>query len=253
MELSTGVKMATLSRYFTLISFALVFSQAVFLPAYSNVLLDKHLVAMYNKVALNKVERQNQNPDKKPSHIYYNYTLPEPNIGAVITRAVSVYFDESRLNYFLVELNWFLGSWKEIVSLDAANVRTDLIISTQSSRKIVTIFKKLGCKHRHRSDHNTVNPAPSQCIYDYSQPQLLTLYPSLREYVPYSRSMYCLTLPALGRYRYLLRSDTDAFLAPGFAKKLPTAFHVGIGGYMQKQYTKHRLSTIARVSKLNCY
>ena len=178
---------------------------------------------------------------------YSNYASPPAQDGPVITRAVNLFFDAAKYNYFQDELKWFVGSWKEMIAMQADNIRTDLVISVSKTHvsDAIALFTKLGCGTTHRTDHNEAKPGPNLCIYDHTQDGVLDIYPKLKIYEKYSNSMFCLTNQKLGAYRYLLRSDTDAFLAPAFARFMPVGLHVGKAGYSSSM-SMHRLATVAK-------
>lgn len=61
-------------------------------------------------------------------------------------------------------------------------------------------------------------------------------------------SLSCLTTPAanfLSQYDFILRSDADTFLTPAWLDYYPTGYTVGGGTYVNDDYTKDKLMSIA--------
>ena len=145
---------------------------------------------------------------------------------------------------FISELKWFYLSIGKMRSTQPENIKTDLIIFTESSYAdfVASEFK---CKRTLRTSFAD----PQSCIVIAHVPlknrktRLGEPQPPLVEYANYIDSMLVLAeFPTRSAYDFLLRSDLDTFVTPGFSNwTLPSdvAIAVGSGGYGSENANRH--------------
>lgn len=200
-----------------------------------------------------------------------------------IVRAVLFYFPLENADTFAPELKWMYQSWLEMLRHQAAKWRTDLVLFVKKFNQTheFDFFSKLNCSFLNvrTSNQDTsmctlieYEPVDSRKVvlsntddisFDYLYGSFDIFEPSRFDLANFNAkiksdlSHYSYTDSIMiafdgyeylkSKYDYVIRSDLDVFLTPGFAKWTPQAcgeFNVGRGGYSTR-FNMKRLNRIA--------
>ncbi|KAF4725543.1 hypothetical protein FOZ62_024232 [Perkinsus olseni] len=158
------------------------------------------------------------------------------------TRAVMAFLPTTPPPHFRRELRALYLSWIFMRSSESDHIRTDLVIFTAEEGK--QLAKGIGCSSEPR---RTAEEASRCIIVDYV-PLEDRLTPHgepddpLRDYTAYVDCMLTIAEYQGYEYDYVLRTDLDTFLMPGFADWIPKSRNqlvVGWGGYSSKNAELH--------------
>jgi hypothetical protein len=160
-----------------------------------------------------------------------------------VTRGIIAYLPPG-LPHFVTELKWLFLSIGYMRTSQPENFKTDLILFT-GPEAVESVASEFKCRTSVRSTFKV----PEGCIVlphvklmDRPVPAGKAP-PPLREYAAYVDSMQVLAdFEHTSKYTYLLRTDLDCFITPGFSDwVLPdgVAIAVGKGGYGHENSNRH--------------
>lgn len=174
--------------------------------------------------------------------------------SGTITRALMGYLPPGEAK-FTSELKWFYLSIGYMRVSQPPHIKTDLIIFTEPSF-VDHIVSELNCLR----DIRTSASNPEACIVlphvrlKNRDVRPGNVKPPLTEYSNYVDSMLILAeFPSDSIYDYILRSDLDTFLTPGFSNwTLPDDILIatGAGGYGSENVNRHLSWTMREKLKL---
>ncbi|CAK4082777.1 unnamed protein product [Aphanomyces euteiches] len=147
-------------------------------------------------------------------------SIPPPldltnGINQPFVRAIVVYFPFSSARTGQVELKWLHRTWTEMLERQPAKWRTDLVIFADWPSPF---FGLLGCSPSIRKTKKEA----SHCIFVDSFQSNPLAAQTLN-----AINIFAASDAFLGSYDWILRTDLDAFIAPGFASWKPRQFTVG--------------------------
>ena len=149
-----------------------------------------------------------------------------------ISRAAAVYIPPGEKS-FLEELKWFYLSMAIVRRNQPADLKTDLLVFTSPGSPAMALAESLGCTATKRTSF--ADPERCTVIEYVGLAARVNSTDPLRAYWRYVDSVNILAeYKDYGSYDYLLRTDVDTFLTPGFANwKLPDGVTIatGHGGY----------------------
>ncbi|EER00424.1 hypothetical protein Pmar_PMAR027768 [Perkinsus marinus ATCC 50983] len=158
------------------------------------------------------------------------------------TRAVMVFLPVAPAPRFRRELRALFLSWLLVRLDEPSDLRTDFVIFTAGEGREVA--EKIGCSIKRRETRGD----PSRCIILSYEPLGDRPTPAsepsdpLRDYTAYVDCMVTIAEYEDFEYDYILRTDLDTFLMPGFADWIPgerDQLIVGRGGYSSENANMH--------------